>query len=107
MKRIDLHTHSTASDGSMTPSELIRHASEAGLSAVALTDHDTTAGLEEARAEAGRTGIELVCGVELAAWQDKTEFHIVGLDIDDRRPEFLTAMKEMQDVLVLSSSLRP
>lgn len=98
MKRIDLHTHSTASDGSMTPSELIRHASEAGLSAVALTDHDTTAGLDEAREEAGRIGIELVCGVELAAWQDKTEFHIVGLDIDDRQPEFLTAMKEMQKI---------
>lgn len=98
MDRIDLHTHSTASDGSMSPAELVRHAMNAGLRAVALTDHDTTDGLAEARLEAENIGIELVCGVELAAWQDKTELHIVGLDVDDTQPEFLAAMKEMQQI---------
>ena len=68
MDRIDLHTHSTASDGSMTPSELVRHAASCGLRAVALTDHDTTVGLSEAQQEANEAGIELVHGVELATW---------------------------------------
>ena len=88
MDRIDLHTHSTASDGSMTPSELVRHAASCGLRAVALTDHDTTVGLSEAQQEANEAGIELVHGVELATWQDKTELHIVGLDINERDPQF-------------------
>lgn len=98
MDKIDLHTHSTASDGSMTPTELVRHAKEAGLRAVALTDHDTTAGLNEARVAAAALDMELVNGVELAAWQDKTELHIVGLDIDDSQPEFQAAMEEMQQI---------
>ena len=98
MDRIDLHTHSNASDGSMTPSELVRHAKGSGLRAVALTDHDTTAGLSEAKQTAEEIGIELVCGIELAAWQDRTELHIVGLDIDEEQPEFLAAMKEMQQI---------
>lgn len=87
MDRIDLHTHSTASDGSMTPSELVHHAASCGLRAVALTDHDTTVGLTEAQQAANEIGIELVHGVELATWLDKTEFHIVGLDINENRSE--------------------
>jgi len=56
-QRIDLHTHSTASDGTLTPTELMRAAKAAGLSAIALTDHDTFEGLPEARAEAERQGL--------------------------------------------------
>lgn len=63
---VDLHTHSTVSDGSETPTEVIRRAAEAGLSAVALTDHDILAGLGEAAGAAARHGIELVPGVELS-----------------------------------------
>ena len=88
MDRIDLHTHSTASDGSMTPSELVHHAASCGLRAVALTDHDTTVGLTEAQQAANEIGIELVHGVELATWLDKTEFHIVGLDINENNTAF-------------------
>ena len=84
MDRIDLHTHSTASDG--------------GLRAVALTDHDTTVGLTEAQQAANEIGIELVHGVELATWLDKTEFHIVGLDINENNPHFQTAMARMQQI---------
>ena len=98
MDRIDLHTHSTASDGSMTPSELVHHAASCGLRAVALTDHDTTVGLTEAQQAANEIGIELVHGVELATWLDKTEFHIVGLDINENNPHFQTAMARMQKI---------
>jgi hypothetical protein len=65
-KYIDLHTHSTASDGSMTPPELVRHAYRKGLSAVALTDHDTVAGAEQALEEGRRLGIEVIAGVEIS-----------------------------------------
>lgn len=98
MDRIDLHTHSTTSDGSMTPAELIRHAHASGLRAVALTDHDTINGLDEARQTAASIGIEFVPGVELAAWLNQTELHIVGLDIDDHQPDFRTAMMKMQAI---------
>ncbi len=98
MDRIDLHTHSTVSDGTLTPSELVRHAKAMGLRALALTDHDITDGLPEARETAKEIGIELVNGVELAAWQDHTELHIVGLDIDETSPDFSAAMKKMQAI---------
>lgn len=79
MDRIDLHTHSTASDGSMTPSELVRHAASCGLRAVALTDHDTTVGLSEAQQEANEAGIELVHGVELATGRTRQNFTLSDL----------------------------
>ena len=67
MDLIDLHTHSNCSDGSMTPTELVRHAAERGLRAVALSDHDTVAGIDEAL-EAGRKyGVEVVPVDELLA----------------------------------------
>ena len=64
-KRIDLHTHSTASDGVLSPAEVVRLAHKNGVQAMALTDHDTVDGLEEARLEAERLGIRFVGGVEL------------------------------------------
>jgi predicted metal-dependent phosphoesterase TrpH len=63
---IDLHTHTTASDGSFEPSELIQAAVEADLKAIAITDHDTFAGYEQAMPHAQKAGIELVCGIELS-----------------------------------------
>lgn len=74
---IDLHTHSAASDGSMTPAELVRHAKNCGLAAIAITDHDTTDGVEEALAEAEKSGIEVVPGVEISV-DYPTEMHILG-----------------------------
>lgn len=76
-KRIDLHTHSTASDGSMTPRELIRHAKESGLSAIAITDHDTIDGVEEALDEGTKVGIEVIAGVEISV-EFEPEMHILG-----------------------------
>lgn len=79
--KIDLHTHSTASDGSLTPSELAGAAKNAGLSAIALTDHDTIDGAAEFERECLALGIEGITGVEISA-EYKTEMHIVGLFVD-------------------------
>ena len=81
-KLTDLHTHSTASDGTFSPSEVAELAKDAGLASVALTDHDTTDGLEEFMEAGKRLGIETIPGIELAAGYKNTELHIVGLFID-------------------------
>lgn len=85
---IDLHTHSTASDGSCTPSEIIALAAEVQLSAVALTDHDTTAGIGEFL-ESARSfpTLEAIPGVELSTRYGSRELHIVGLFIDRDAPD--------------------
>ncbi len=80
--RVDLHVHSTASDGTLTPSELVAHAAEAGLAALALTDHDTTAGCAEAIAAGTAQGIEVVPGIEISARRERGTLHIVGLFIN-------------------------
>lgn len=78
----DLHTHSTASDGAYAPAELIRQAAGGGVTHVALSDHDSTAGLLEAKAAAELCGIVLIPAVEISAsWLEKS-IHIVGLNID-------------------------
>jgi 3',5'-nucleoside bisphosphate phosphatase len=83
----DLHCHSTASDGALSPTELVQRAHQYGVTSLAVTDHDTTAGLAEAQLCAATTGIKLIAGIELSTnWQDKC-FHIVGLGIDpDYKP---------------------
>ena len=83
---VDLHAHSTASDGAFAPSVVIQEAHKAGLAAIALTDHDTTAGLAEARAESERLGIRLVPGIELSAVEVDHETHILGLHIGSTAP---------------------
>jgi predicted metal-dependent phosphoesterase TrpH len=79
---VDLHTHSTASDGSMTPSEIVRHAKGSGLSAVALTDHDTVDGVKQAVEEGKKIGLEVVPGVEISL-DYKTEMHLLAYFFDD------------------------
>ena len=79
----DLHAHSTASDGVLSPAELMRRASGNGVRVIALTDHDTLEGLAEARAEADRLGMRFVPGVEISVtWGGRT-VHIVGLGVDE------------------------
>ena len=95
-KLTDLHTHSTASDGTFSPSDVAELAKDAGLASVALTDHDTTDGLDEFM-EAGRSlGIETIPGIELAAGYKNTELHIVGLFIDYKS----SALKESMEFIV-------
>ncbi len=78
----DLHTHSTASDGSLSPTELVQRAAACGIGVLALTDHDQTAGLSEASGAAREAGIEFIQGIELSvSWSHQT-IHIVGLGIN-------------------------
>lgn len=93
---IDLHCHSTASDGVLAPSAVVATAASLGLTAIALTDHDTTAGLPEARAEGARHGIEVVGGCEFSVGVDWGEMHLLGYFIeagDHDIEEFLTAAR--------------
>ena len=80
--KVDLHNHSYYSDGVFSPTEVVRLADEAGCDLFALTDHDTTDGLNEARQTADKLSVDLVSGVEISAlWRNMT-IHIVGLGID-------------------------
>ena len=82
MRRFDLHTHSLQSDGTLAPAELVTRAQAAGVDVLALTDHDVTDGIAEARITADRIGITLIAGVEISVtWQGQT-VHIVGLNVD-------------------------
>ncbi len=77
-----MHNHSTCSDGLLSPTQLIELAARTGVDAIALTDHDTTDGLEEAGVAAQRTGVALVTGVEISASWGDTTLHVVGLQVD-------------------------
>ena len=80
--RVDLHTHSTASDGELTPAELVRLALERGLGTLALTDHDSVAGIDAAQQAARGTPLQVIPGVELSADVEKGEVHVLGYFID-------------------------
>ena len=83
MAFIDLHTHTTASDGTASPAELVAMAASKGLAALAVTDHDTLAGLPEARAAGAKHGVEVIAGVELSGADDRGSIHLVGLFLPD------------------------
>lgn len=78
---VDLHTHSTASDGTLSPEGVIAAAERSGLTALALTDHDTIDGVPVARAAGERAGIRVIAGVELSAFQDENEIHLLALHL--------------------------
>ncbi|MEP6691335.1 MAG: PHP domain-containing protein [Gemmatimonadaceae bacterium] len=80
---VDLHSHSTASDGSQLPGDVVRYAHRAGLSAIALTDHDTLDGVAEARRVGHDLGVRVIAGVELSAHDDELEVHVLGLHLSD------------------------
>lgn len=96
MKQIDLHTHSTASDGSLTPRALAEAAARAGLSAVAITDHDTVDGAGEFLAACAEYGVEGIAGVEISA-KFRTEMHILGLFIDYTDTAFLKELSFLKN----------
>jgi predicted metal-dependent phosphoesterase TrpH len=97
MPGIDLHTHSDESDGTFTPSEVVRRAAELGLDVVALTDHDTTAGLEEAAEAAREVGVELVPGVEFSAEHERTSIHVLCYWMDASNEEFQAELQRLRD----------
>ncbi len=93
-KYIDLHTHSTCSDGTLTPAEVVKIAKEKGLSAIALTDHDTVDGLPEAIEAGKKYGIEVITGIEFSVASD-TEMHLLGLDFNLDCPAIKNILDEM------------
>lgn len=95
---VDLHMHSTASDGSRAPGDVVREAARVGLAAIALTDHDTLDGLAEAERVGAELGVRVVRGVELSAVEHDVETHILGLHLTDTREmeAALVALREMR-----------
>ena len=93
-KLIDLHTHSRFSDGSMTPTELVTHARESGIAAIALSDHDEVGGVREAMEVGERLGVEVIPAIELSAISN-TETHILGYFIDPDSPAIAEASKKI------------
>ncbi len=98
MKRIDLHSHTTASDGTLTPRELIKLAKKQGLEAIAITDHDTVSGIKEAKAVAEEIGgIEVIPGVEVSA-DYYGEMHILGYFLDIHDPVLQVRLEELKEI---------
>jgi hypothetical protein len=95
--RIDLHTHSRASDGEFTAPEVAERARAAGLGVWALCDHDTVAGLADAGVASDRLGIHFVPGIELSAFLDAREIHLLGHFIDPAHP----SMRSFEDLLAV------
>lgn len=93
---IDLHTHSKASDGTLSPTELINLAAEKGINTLALTDHDTVAGLEEAKRAAQEKGITFVPGVELNISWPTGEFHLLGMGLACKSQELSEVVHKLQ-----------
>jgi len=98
MKTIDLHVHSTYSDGTLTPEELVILAKKQGLSAMALTDHDTIVGVAEAVEAGSKYNIEIIPGIELSAAYGSKEIHIVGLYVDYKDKAFNDALEQLRDI---------
>lgn len=94
----DLHSHSKASDGVLSPSELVQRAHGQGVTVLALTDHDTIAGLEQARQAASSLGLRLINGIELSANYQNQCLHIVGLNIDPLHPALTSGIDKQQAI---------
>ncbi len=93
--RIDLHTHTARSDGTVTPTELVREAVAAGLDVLGLTDHDTAVGWDEARAEAEHQGLRLVEGMEISCRHAGRSAHLLGYLPDPGHPPLVAALDEV------------
>ncbi len=94
---IDLHVHSNISDGTMSPADVVKLAAKSGLSAIALTDHDTVDGIEEALAAGEKYGVEIIPGIEISADYKGGDLHILGFDIDYRDKNFAGKIKVCRD----------
>lgn len=94
---IDMHVHSSASDGTFCPSALLDEAKKAGLAAMALTDHDTMDGIEEAAKAAKELGIELVPGVEISTEYHDCEIHVLGYYVSPEHPRLKAMLEEFRD----------
>lgn len=94
---IDLHTHTTCSDGSLSPTKLVEMAKEIGIKAIAITDHDTISGLKEGKEAADNNSIKFVQGVEIEIKHPhKGEFHLLGLGLKDLNGELKNKLDELK-----------
>lgn len=96
-KYIDLHVHSTGSDGTYTPTQLVQLAKEQGLGALALTDHDSVNGIAEALEAGEQRGVEVVPGIELSTEYEGCEIHVVGLYIDPTDEQLIQEIRKFVD----------
>lgn len=96
MKTVDLHTHTTCSDGTYSPRELVAYAAKKGLSAIAITDHDTLDGIDEAVLEGKKAGVEVIPGIEVSTEYDGSDIHIVGLFVNNRDRHFLNILSDLR-----------
>jgi predicted metal-dependent phosphoesterase TrpH len=94
---IDLHTHTTASDGRQSPAELIRRAADARVEVLSVTDHDTVAGCASAAVACAQSGIEFVPGIEMTAVLDEVDVHVLGYFIDPECPSLLAFLAEQRE----------
>jgi len=94
--RIDLYTHSTASDGVLTPAELVELAARSGIDVIALTDHDTVGGVGVAADAGERLGVRVVAGIELSSRYEDRAVHVLGYFVDPANESFLRHLDEMQ-----------
>ena len=92
MRNVDLHCHSTVSDGLLSPADIVSLAVKGGVDVLALTDHDDVSGLEEAHSAAQAKGIRLIPGVEVSVSWDRLTVHIVGLNIDPKHPRLVDGL---------------
>lgn len=98
MSGIDLHAHTTASDGHLTPAELVAHAAAGGVRVLAVTDHDTVSGLDEAAAAAAVHGVRLLAGVELTAQVPHGSLHLLGYLPEPAPPPLLERLAELTEL---------
>ena len=96
MDRVDFHMHTTFSDGSYTPEELLRYCKEKNLRAVAVTDHDTVSSHEEAKAAAVKYGVELIPGIEISCQFEPGTLHVLGYFLNPKDPGLMKDLENLQ-----------
>lgn len=97
MNKVDLHTHTTASDGKNSPSENVNLAHRRGLKAIAITDHDTVSGIEEAREKGQETGVEVIPGIEVSTLFQGQDVHVLGYFIDYQNSAFQDELAKLRE----------
>jgi predicted metal-dependent phosphoesterase TrpH len=97
MPNIDLHAHTSESDGTLAPAEVVELAAERGLDVIAITDHDTTGGLREAEEAGARGGVEIVPGLEFSAEYEGASLHVLAYWIDPEDPNLRTELRRLND----------
>jgi len=97
MTRVDLHIHTTASDGLYSPEEVVRMAKKTGLRAIAITDHDTVGGVAQAAAAAANLGMELVPGIEISTLANGQDIHVLGYFVDTEQEWFLQRLQSLRN----------